>query len=601
MPWKPLSATAWRMVPISPCAAYPVAIPGTRVVSIQFLTKGRLRLMDNQRLILFFALAAVLFLIYESWMQDYGRALEPSVAQTQYSAPPALNASTPADIPAVATDADMVKPNAGTPLATMASSAASIQIETDLLKLELSPQGGSISSAWLLDYPAMPQRPEDKLQLLKPAPPNMFIVQLGLLGDKSSRLPTHEALFQSAQPSYRLEAGQDRLDVELVWRSDDGLDVTKRYTFTRGSYVVNVSQIVTNSTDAPLVARDYTQLQRTEFKDPNETKFVSNYTGGVFYSPEEKYKKISFDNMVKGKLDQTVSDGWIAMMQHYFLAAWIPPTGVQESFYTNVLDNSRYIIGKYSPAVSIAPGTSHTFENRLFVGPKLQSMLAETAPGLELAVDYGWLTVIAQPIHWLLSVIHSVVGNWGWAIILLTILIKLAFYKLSETSYKSMANMRQLTPRLQALKDRYGDDKQRLNQAMMELYKTEKINPLGGCLPILIQIPVFIALYWVLLESVEMRHAPFIFWLNNLSAPDPYFVLPLIMGVSMFVQQKLNPAPPDPMQAKIMMSLPFVFTVFFAFFPSGLVLYWTVNNLLSIAQQWHITRNIEKAAANRKR
>jgi YidC/Oxa1 family membrane protein insertase len=249
----------------------------------------------------------------------------------------------------------------------------------------------------------------------------------------------------------------------------------------------------------------------------------------------------------------------------------------------------------------VAPGSSHTFTDRLFVGPKLQDTLASVAPGLELAVDYGWLTILAQPIFWLLDAIHSVVGNWGWAIIILTILIKLAFYKLSETSYKSMANMRKLTPRLQALKDKYGDDKEKLNQAMMEMYKKEKINPLGGCLPILVQIPVFIALYWVLLESVELRQAPFALWIDNLSAPDPYFVLPLIMGISMFVQQKLNPAPPDPIQAKIMMSLPFVFTVFFAFFPSGLVLYWVVNNLLSIAQQWHITRNIEKAAAKKKR
>jgi YidC/Oxa1 family membrane protein insertase len=320
----------------------------------------------------------------------------------------------------------------------------------------------------------------------------------------------------------------------------------------------------------------------------------------VYYSPEDKYTKESFDDMRDARLQREVSDGWIAMIQHYFLSAWIPPSGTVETFYTNVLDNSRYIIGKYSSPVTIASGASHSFENRLFVGPKLQETLTEVAPGLELAVDYGWLTVIAQPIFWLLNKIHSIVGNWGWAIIILTILIKLAFYKLSETSYKSMANMRKMTPRMQALKDRYGDDKQRLNQAMMELYKKEKINPLGGCLPILVQIPVFIALYWVLLESVEMRHAPFALWLNNLSAPDPYFVLPLIMGVSMFVQQKLNPPPPDPIQAKVMMSLPFVFTVFFAFFPSGLVLYWVVNNLLSIAQQWYITQKIEKAAAKAK-
>lgn len=483
----------------------------------------------------------------------------------------------------------------------MRSDQSPILVETDLLKVEISPRGGTITGAWLLNYAVTPESPEAKLQLLKPVPPNMFIAQSGLLDERASLLPTHEGLFASEKSDYRLEPNEDHLDVVLVWRSDTGVEVKKLYQFTRGSYVVKTSQIVNNATDSSIVAWEYNQLQRTEFNDPNESKFVNNYTGGVFYSPDGKFKKITFDVMAKGNPDQLVMDGWIAMIQHYFLVAWIPPRNLQETFYTKVLDGSRYIIGKRSSAVSIASGTTYAFENQLFIGPKLQDTLASIAPGLELAVDYGWLTVIAQPIYWLLSKIHALVGNWGWSIIFLTILIKLAFYKLSETSYKSMANMRQLTPRLQALKDRYGDDKQRLNQAMMEMYKTEKINPLGGCLPILIQIPVFIALYWVLLQSVEMRQAPFMLWLDNLSAPDPYFVLPLIMGVSMYIQQKLNPPPPDPMQAKIMMSLPFVFTVFFAFFPSGLVLYWVVNNLLSIAQQWHITRNIEKAAAKRKR
>ena len=558
--------------------------------------------MDNQRLILFFSLAAVLFLIYESWMQDYGRPLSTQLTQEESQTSAIAPQTTQKDIPTIATSPDMVASgDTMGKLAKQADAHPSILVETDLLKIEISTQGGTIGSAWLLDYMTVPERPEDKLQLLKPVAPNMFIVQSGLLGDVTSILPTHEGEFHSDQSSYRLEPGADHLDVDLTWRNDAGIEVKKRYTFTRGSYVVKTSQIVTNATEVPLVAREYNQLQRTDFSDPNESRFIKNYTGGAFYSPEDKYRKVSFNEMIKSKLDQPVADGWIAMMQNYFIAAWIPPRGEQDIFYTKVLDNSRYIIGKYSPALSIAPGTTHEFTNQLFIGPKLQDDLANIAPGLELAIDYGWLTVIAQPIHWALSAIHSVVGNWGWSIIFLTILIKLAFYKLSETSYKSMANMRQLTPRMQALKDRYGDDKQRLNQAMMEMYKTEKINPLGGCLPILIQIPVFISLYWVLLGSVEMRQAPFMLWLNNLSAPDPYFVLPLIMGVSMYIQQKLNPAPPDPMQAKIMMSLPFVFTVFFAFFPSGLVLYWVVNNLLSIAQQWHITRNIEKAAAKHKR
>ncbi|MGQ9659419.1 MAG: membrane protein insertase YidC [Thermochromatium sp.] len=554
--------------------------------------------MDNQRLFLFLALAAVLFLIYESWMQDYGRPAQPSVAQEQVQGVPGVPPPSANELPTVSTMSEAMQEGAAL---SASPSETPIRVETDVLRLEISPRGGTITSAWLLDYAVVPERPDDKFQLLKPEPPNMFIVQSGLLGERPDLLPTHEAVFTSPQDRYELQPGSDRLEVVLEWTNGAGILVKQIYTFTRGSYLIESRQVVENQTNTPLIARAYQQIQRTELHDPNEARFIKTFTGGVYYSPENKYKKVPFDEIAKGKLDRTVTDGWIAMMQHYFLAAWIPPRGLAETFYTKAVNNARYIIGKYSSPVSIAPGAVYTFENRLFIGPKLLSTLEDIAPGLELVVDYGWLTIIAKPIFWLLSWIHAVVGNWGWAIIVLTILIKLAFYRLSEASYRSMAHMRQIAPRLQAIKDRYGDDKQRLNQAMMELYRTEKINPLGGCLPILIQIPVFIALYWVLLESVEMRQAPFVLWIDNLSAPDPYFILPLIMGVSMFVQQKLNPAPPDPLQAKILMSLPFVFTVFFAFFPSGLVLYWTVNNLLSIAQQWKITRDLELETAKRRR
>lgn len=557
--------------------------------------------MDNLRLVLVFSLVAVLLLIYQAWMADYGPAATPS-QDAGTTASQAVTEDTP-PVPQGVPQLPAASQTALTAdsLPDAANEPKPIVVETDVLRVEISPKGGTIASVWLLDYPANPKDPRDKFRLFKPQPPNMFVAQSGLIGSDPNSLPTHEALFESETTNYRLQPEDSNLKVELTWTDPSGTQVRKRFSFERGSYLITTTQEILNGTEAPLVARDYNQLQRTALNDPNATRFVYTYTGGVYYSPEDKYKKVTFEQMGQQKLDRAVTDGWIAMIQHYFMAAWIPPQGGEETFYTNVLDGPRYIIGKYSPSVSIAPGATHAFENRLFVGPKLQDTLAKIAPGLELTVDYGWLTVLAQPIHWLLAKIHGVIGNWGWSIIVLTILIKLAFYKLSETSYKSMANMRQITPRLQALKDRYGDDKERLNQAMMELYKTEKINPLGGCLPILVQIPVFIALYWVLLESVELRQAPWILWIDNLSAPDPYFVLPLIMGVSMYVQQKLNPAPPDPMQAKIMMSLPFVFTVFFAFFPSGLVLYWVANNLLSIAQQWNITRSIEKAAAKRKR
>ena len=552
--------------------------------------------MDNLRLLLFFALAVVLLLIYQAWMADYGRPVPPpeAVQQPLPSAEPADTEGVP-QVTAVPDAPTPVAPSAPTVPAVTGGTDV-IQIETDVLKLEISERGGTVVSAWLKDYAVAAEDPSTKFRLFKPNAPNMFVAQSGLLGGEEGQLPTHEASFSSSQDSYVLGPEQDELVVDLLWTHPSGVSVKKSYSFERGSYLVGLTQEVTNNSGLPLAIRSYEQLQRTELVDPNASYFIYTYTGGVYYSPEDKYTKESFDDMRSGKLMRPVTDGWIAMIQHYFMSAWIAPSGTAETFYTNVLENSRYIIGKYSDPVSVANGTAHAFDNGLFVGPKLQETLTSIAPGLELAVDYGWLTILAQPIFWLLSKIHTVVGNWGWAIIILTILIKAAFYKLSETSYKSMANMRKMTPRMQALKDRYGDDKQRLNQAMMELYKKEKINPLGGCLPILVQIPVFIALYWVLLESVELRHAPFALWINNLSAPDPYFVLPLIMGVSMFIQQKLNPAPPDPIQAKVMMSLPFVFTVFFAFFPAGLVLYWVVNNILSIAQQWYITHNIEKAA-----
>jgi YidC/Oxa1 family membrane protein insertase len=559
--------------------------------------------MDNLRLVLLFSLAVVLLLIYQAWTHDFGSSSQRTPTQapiSELTGGADRGPEHPEGVPQVLASAPQPEPTTAAPGAE-GNAAQPIRVETDLLRIEISPQGGTLVSAWLLNYPVTPERPEDKVRLFKPDTPNLFLAQSGLIGAQPNLLPTHEAIFTSQTYNYVLEPGQDHLDVILTWTHGSGIQVRKHYGFQRGSYLVTLTQEVINQGDKPLVAREYNQLQRTDLIDPNASRFIHTYTGGVYYSPEDKYKKVSFQNMRDAKLEREVRDGWLAMIQHYFLAAWIPPRGIEETFYTNVLENSRYIIGKYSPAVTIPAGSSHRFENELFVGPKLQDTLESIAPGLELTVDYGWLTVIAKPIHWLLAKIHLLVGNWGWSIIVLTILIKAAFYKLSETSYKSMANLRELTPRLQALKDRYGDDKERLNQAMMELYKTEKINPLGGCLPILVQIPVFIALYWVLLESVELRQASWILWIDNLSAPDPYFILPLIMGVSMYVQQKLNPAPPDPMQAKIMMSLPFVFTVFFAFFPSGLVLYWTVNNLLSIAQQWYITRSIEKAAVKRRR
>lgn len=557
--------------------------------------------MDNLRLILFFGLALILMMLWQAWNQDYGQNQQPIAGTDTVETVPAPSMSAPAtkmgeEIPQ-ATPTVGATSSADVPsmTETAASGSAKINAKTDLYTMEIDTKGGNILRVFLNDFPETLGDTENKFQLMDPDHPDIYIAQSGLIGGDQISAPTHEAIYQAEKSSYRMTDGDDTLQFDLTWNSEDGVKVTKRFIYTRGSYLVTIQHIVENGTGKPWVGREYRQLMRTEPADDGQSQFIYTYTGGAIYTEEEKYEKISFGDMDDKKLARDVKGGWIAMLQHYFVGAWVPPVEETDHFYTNVLSGKRYVLGAYTPSIQLENGATHTFSTGFVAGPKLQEELAEIATGLDLSVDYGWLTILAQPIFWLLKKIQSVVINWGWSIILLTMLIKAVFFKLSETSYKSMANMRKMTPRIQALKDRYGDDKQRMNTAMMELYKKEKINPLGGCLPILVQIPVFIALYWVLLESVELRQAPFILWIQDLSIKDPYFVLPVIMGVSMFIQQKLNPAPPDPMQAKIMMSLPFVFTIFFAFFPSGLVLYWVVNNTLSIAQQWYITRQIEAA------
>ncbi len=545
-------------------------------------------IMDNQRLLLFIALSFVSLMLWEAWQRDY---YSPAPTTTEQAAAPATAPSAPAaDLPAASPGG---APAAQIQSDALVATAARVHVRTDVLDVLIDTQGGDLRQADLTRFPKDSKTPDVPVRLLNEQMPELFIIQSGLRTQTGTE-PTHHVVFTSDQNEYRLTPGQEMLEVPLVWRSPEGVTVTKRYRFRPGSYVVELVQDVTNQSGADWSGHQYRQLQRSEgIKDAN-SKFIYTYTGGVIYSPEEKYEKIKFEDMTDTNLARDIKDGWAAMIQHYFLGALIPAAGEVNHYYTRVIDGNRYVLGLVGPTLTIPNGGSQAFSSRVFIGPKLQDQLATVAPGLELTVDYGMLTVIAKPIFWLVEKIHDFVGNWGWSIILLTLIIKLAFYKLSETSYRSMAQMRKMAPRLQALKERYGDDRQKLNQAMMDMYRTEKINPLGGCLPIVIQIPVFISLYWVLLESVEMRQAPFILWLTDLSAKDPYFVLPLIMGVTMFIQQKLNPAPLDPMQAKVMMLLPFIFTVFFAFFPSGLVLYWVTNNVLSIAQQWVITKRVEQ-------
>lgn len=557
--------------------------------------------MDNLRLILVFSLAFILLLLWQAWNQDYGPKPITQAAPPSSQEVPATvetpKSQAPGEVPtAPILSAEDASSKTGVPAVTDTDPGRPVvEVQTDLYRIEIDTLGGTIRNLFLNDFPVTLDNPNEKFQLLRPTLPDQYLAQSGLIGNDKKLAPSHQAIYRAEQPTFSLDDGMDSLIVDLFWQVSD-IAVTKRFIFNRGTYLVQIEHILENGSDKNWTGREYRQLLRTRPGDNSGgSQFIYTYTGGAIYSPAEKYEKISFDDMEDGKLERNVTDGWIAMLQHYFLAAWIPPRKQVEHFYTNVYPGGRYVLGAYSPAVTIPAGAAHTFTAGFVAGPKLQDELAEMATGLDLSVDYGWLTILSQPIFWLLKKIHGFLGNWGWSIILLTMLIKLAFYKLSETSYKSMANMRKMTPRIQALRDRFGDDKARLNQAMMDFYKKEKINPLGGCLPILVQIPVFIALYWVLLESVELRQAPFILWIKDLSIKDPFYILPLIMGISMFIQQKLNPAPPDPLQAKIMMSLPFVFTIFFAFFPAGLVLYWVVNNVLSIAQQWYITHKIEQA------
>ncbi len=542
--------------------------------------------MENKKLILYMALAFVLLLIWQAWQEDYGAKPATTTAQ---AVAPVVPVDTPADTPSVPSSAAPTSGAVPGPGAeVLANDGQRIRVSTDVLQVEISSVGGDLRRVDLLAYPVAADKPEQPFRLFNEQPEQMFIAQSGLLSQNGA--PDHHAVYQAAQTEYRLAENADEIKVPLTWSSPQGVRVTKVYTFKRGSYEIGVSHEVNNTGSEEWRGRLYAQFQRAP--ESGMSTFIYTYTGAVLSSTENKYEKVSFDDMQGVNLARDVQGGWAALIQHYFVGAWVPDAAASNHYYTKALDGPRYLVGVVQPEQTIAPGQSGTLAIKLYAGPKLQDHLKAIAPNLDLTVDYGVLTIIAQPLFWLLKYIHGVVGNWGWAIVLLTLMVKLVFYHLSAASYRSMANMRKLQPRIVTLRERHGDDRQAMGQAMMALYKTEKINPLGGCLPVLVQIPVFIALYWVLLESAELRQADFVLWLNDLSSKDPYYILPLIMGATMLIQMKLSPPPPDPLQAKVMMFLPIIFTLFFAFFPSGLVLYWVVNNALSILQQWHITRKI---------
>jgi len=565
--------------------------------------------MDNQRLLIWASFGLLLWMTYQAWREDHGMAPPPeSTPVSEQSAAPVVD-STPLDslppLPAETADAPSITETA--PALDQqdndetAGTGGTIHIRTDVLDLEVNLVGATVTRATLLEYPVAKDQPNVLVELLNPARADLGLIQTGLNSAGDGPKADQTAEFESTATAFNLGDAAE-LVVPFTWRDDHGISVRKTFRLTRGSYRVDVTQHLINASDGDWRGADYAQIIRRS-RDRKRSMFdVDTYSfdGPVVYDGEKSEKLKRKDLLSDGDFTVQAANGWVADIQHHFLNALIPPADAQYVYSVSVRGDISRASLINTPAVIIAPGGEHEFETTLFIGPKLQSQLQAVTKSLKLTVDYGWLTIISQPLFWLLSLIHKAANNWGVAIIVVTVLIKGTFYKLTEASGRSMAKMREIQPRMKALQERYKDDRQALSQAMMELYKRDKVNPAAGCLPIFIQMPFFLAFYWVLLESVEMRQAPFALWITDLSSRDPFFILPIIMGAAMLFQQRLNPTPGDPVQAKVMQVMPIMFTVFFAFFPSGLVLYWVTNTLLSIAQQWHINKVVHAEAAARK-
>ncbi|KZX55924.1 membrane protein insertase YidC [Halioglobus sp. HI00S01] len=561
--------------------------------------------MDLQRSLLIGAIAVLSFMLLTEWvafkderessrLPDTTRILNSDASSDQEmpTAPALSEAAGEDDIPTAPT---LDQASQDVP-ATTTDSGNIIQVHTDSLQVAIDLNGGDIIELALPRHLANIDDPNSAFVLLEQNERRIYVAQSGLIGqdgiDSNGR-----ALFTASAERFEMTDSDDKLAVDLLWQGDNDVKVTKRFTFTRGDYLVNVDYLIENGSDTRWQANLFGQIKRDSTVAPSASASgmgMQPFLGAALTQPEERFTKFTFEDMAEEPFKAQLPAGWIAMLQHYFLSAWVPNQEQSHTYSTRVTRSGFNIAGFTSPAITLDPGQNGQVGAGFWAGPKDQYRLKEISPYLDLVVDYGWLWWIAQPLFWLLTKMYALVGNWGGAIILLTLLVKAAFFKLSATSYKSMARMRKVQPKMLEIREMYADDKQKQSQAMMDLYRKEKVNPMGGCLPILVQMPVFIALYWVLMESVELRHAPFALWINDLSVMDPYFVLPILMGASMWFMQKLNPPPTDPMQAKIMQWLPIVFTFFFLWFPAGLVLYWVVNNLLSMAQQYVITRQIEK-------
>ena len=561
--------------------------------------------MDNQRVLIWALFVLMAWMTWQAWQRDYGVQAPPtSPAETHEATTPSdMPAVQQDDLPAISPVDDAASPGSGAgETTTPQPSAQLITVATDVFEVTISAVGGTLQGAVLKKYPIEKDRPEALVRLLDTENGKTYgLIESGVRAAADAPEATHLTTFSAETALYEL-GDADEIVVPLTWFDESGISVEKRYRFRRGSYQIDLEQVVRNGSDVEWRGAEYVRIKGRSVNTKRSMFDVDSYsfTGPILYNGD-KSEKLKHDDLLEdGAVELTSQQGWFAEIQHHFLRAAVPTPGIEYKYTVAAREDVATSSAIRRNLVAVEPGSNTTFATTLFVGPKLQSQLEAIDETLKLTVDYGWLTIISQPLFWLLSFIYDYVGNWGVSIILVTFLIKLAFYKLTESSGRSMAKMRQIQPRMKALQDRYKDDRQALSQAMMDLYKREKVNPAAGCLPILIQMPFFLAFYWVLLESVEMRQAPFMLWITDLSTRDPYFILPLIMGAAMLVQQKLNPAPTDPVQARVMQLMPVMFTVFFAFFPAGLVLYWVTNTLLSIAQQWQVNRVVEAEAKAQK-
>lgn len=554
-------------------------------------------MIDYLRIALYATLIIIILALFQAWDREHPKII---------AAAPTIETSASNYVPQIAESTQTLKPGATAiaPTATQATNAAApniIHVTTDVIKADINLLGGNIIQVQLVKYP-QDLHSDTPFLLMNDSPDTRYIAQSGLLGANGPDTSKGQAVYTSDHTEYTLANGQKELQINLHWQNQQGLVVTKTFTFHPNDYEIGVDYHVVNQSKQPWTGNLYLQLMRKNAPPTDKHGFVNfaTFFGAAISSPEKPFEKITFKKMDNETLNRTITGGWAAMIQHYFVSAWVPDKTATSQYFTHVTQDGLYTIGMIGPQVSVKPGEQINNSAKFYAGPAIADNLEKVAPGLPLTIDYGWLWIISVAIFWMMQKIYNLIGNWGWSIVIVTLLIKLMFYHLSAKSYRSMSGLKKLQPRINSLKERFGDDKQKFTQATLELYRKEKVNPMSGCLPILIQIPVFIALYWVLIESVQLRQAPFMFWIQDLSTYDPYYILPVMMGLSMFLQQRLNPPPPDPMQAKLMMLMPVVFTVLFAKFPAGLMLYWFVNNTLSFLQQWYIMHSLEKASNSKK-